>query len=78
MNFNLFIHQQLSMKEESGWSFSQASNGHIKIYPPQKMIDKFGLNEKTKWEKQSVEEAIAFIDGMETAFNIHEIASFHK
>jgi hypothetical protein len=78
MNRDLLIHQKLSMKEQAGWKFSHSSHKGVFIFPPKSVIDKYGLVEKIKWEKQTAEEAIAFIEGMETAFEIQKIASFSE
>jgi hypothetical protein len=66
MNRELSLHQAMVNHEDDGWIFDSAGDG-IKILPPSDFRDEYGLNDEYGWTVQSVEAALAFIDGFYAA-----------
>jgi hypothetical protein len=63
MNRELALHKALVRHEDDGWIFDSTNTDAIKIMPPRKISDEYGLHETAGWDVKNVDAALAFIEG---------------
>lgn len=69
----LRIHQQLKVVENRGWHI-QVETNRVRVFPSGEIATKLNLNANASWiAGETVDEALAFIYGVETAVKIETI-----